>query len=179
MRGMSDDAIRADQPRLRRLERIVSALPQVRAIFLIDRDGRPLASSQLARVPSDFNVRDRSFFSVHVPGHAGIYVSEVMTPRLTDLDTPFFILSRRRPSAAGSFDGVTAVAVLPQYFEEFYALIGHSPGSSFALTRPRTRTSPCPSPRRAAPSRAWQRAPHGHRGRSGTGHLHHPAFAAR
>ena len=136
MRGMSDDAIRADQPRLHdRLERIVSALPQVRAIFLIDRDGRPLASSQLARVPSDFDARDRSFFSVHVPGHAGIYVSEVMTPRLTDLDTPFFILSRRRPSAAGSFDGITAVAVLPQYFEEFYALIGHSPGSSFALIR--------------------------------------------
>jgi two-component system NtrC family sensor kinase len=80
-------------------------------------------------------VRDRSFFSVHLPGHAGIYVSEVVTPRLTDLDTPFFVLSRRRLSTDGSFNGIVAVAVLPQYFEEFYALIGHSPGGLYALIR--------------------------------------------
>jgi two-component system NtrC family sensor kinase len=136
VRGMSDEAIQADQPRLHdRFRRIVDALPQVRAIFLIDRDGAPLASSQFSRVPADFNVRDRSFFSVHAPGHAGIYVSEVMTPRFSGLDTPFFVLSRRRLSADGSFNGIVAVAVLPQYFEEFYALIGHGPGSLYALIR--------------------------------------------
>jgi two-component system NtrC family sensor kinase len=135
-RDMSDEAIRADQSRLHdRLRRIVASLPQVRAIFLFDREGAPLASSQFAHVPADFNVRDRSFFSVHVPGHAGIYVGEVMTPRFTDLDTPFFVLSRRRLSADGSFNGIVAVAVLPQYFEEFYALIRHGPGSLYALIR--------------------------------------------
>src|SRR5262249_53723904 len=126
VRDMADDAIRADQSRLHdRFRRIVDALPQVRAIFLIDRDGAPLASSQFARVPVGFNVRDRGFFSVHVPGHAGMYVGEVMTPLFTDLDTPFFVLSRRRLSADGSFNSIVAVAVLPEYFEEFYALIGH------------------------------------------------------
>ena len=135
-RDMADEAIRADQSRLHdRFKRIVDALPQVRAIFLIDRDGAPLASSQFARVPAEFNVRDRSFFSVHEPGHAGMYVGEVMTPRFTDLDTPFFVLSRRRLSADGSFNGIVAVAVLPQYFEEFYALIGHGRGSLYALIR--------------------------------------------
>ena len=136
VRDMPDEAIRADQPHLHdRLRRIVDALPQVRAIFLIDRDGQPLASSQFARVPADFNVKDRSFFNAHVAGHAGIYISDVMMPRLSNLDTPFFVLSRRRHSTDGSFNGVVAVAVLPQYFEEFYALIGHSPGSLYALIR--------------------------------------------
>ncbi len=134
VRGMSDDDIRRDQLHLHeRLKHIVDALPQVRAIFLIDRDGRPLVSSQLRRIPSDFNSRERSFFNVHVAGDVGTYVSDVLTPRLTGLSTPFFVLSRRRPSADGTFNGVAAIAVLPQYFEEFYALIGHSPGSLYAL----------------------------------------------
>jgi len=136
VRGMSDDDIRRDQLHLHeRLKHIVDALPQVRAIFLIDRDGRPLVSSQLRRIPSDFNSRERSFFNVHVAGDVGTYVSDVLTPRLTGLSTPFFVLSRRRPSADGTFNGVAAIAVLPQYFEEFYALIGHSPGSLYALLR--------------------------------------------
>ena len=136
VRGMSDDDIRRDQLHLHeRLKHIVDALPQVRAIFLIDRDGRPLVSSQLRRIPSDFNSRERSFFNVHVGGDVGTYVSDVLTPRLTGLSTPFFVLSRRRPSADGTFNGVAAIAVLPQYFEEFYALIGHSPGSLYALLR--------------------------------------------
>ncbi len=125
VRGMSDDDIRRDQSHLHeRMKRIVDALPQVRAIFLIDRDGRPLVSSRLARIPADFDARERSFFTAQMAGDAGTYVSEVLTPRLTGLSTPFFVLSRRRPSADGKFNGVVAVAVLPQYFEEFYALIG-------------------------------------------------------
>jgi two-component system, NtrC family, sensor kinase len=137
MRGMADDDIRRDQPRLHeRLKRIVEAMPQLRAIFLIDRDGRPLVSSQLARVPTDFDARDRRFFSAHAAGQqAGTYVSDVLTPRLTGLGAPFFVLSRRRLSPDGAFNGVVAVAVLPGYFEEFYALIGHSPGSLYALVR--------------------------------------------
>jgi two-component system NtrC family sensor kinase len=136
VRDMPDEAIRNDQPRLHdRLQRIVAALPQLRAIFLVDRNGQPLASSQFSQVPTDFNVRDRSFFEVHVTGHAGTYVSDVISPRLTAFDTPFFVLSRRRPSVDGSFNGIVAVAILPQYFEEFYALIDHNPGGVFALLR--------------------------------------------
>ena len=45
------------------------------------------------------------------------------------------MLSRRRPSADGLFNGVVAVAVLPRYFEDFYSLIGRSPGSFFALVQ--------------------------------------------
>src|SRR5262249_40719066 len=88
VRGMSDDDIRRDQLHLHeRVKHIVDALPQVRAIFLIDRDGRPLVSSQLRRIPSDFDARERSFFNVHVAGDVGTNVSDVLTPRLTGLNS--------------------------------------------------------------------------------------------
>jgi two-component system NtrC family sensor kinase len=136
VRGMPDDAIRADQPRLHeRMKRIVEVLPQLRAIFLIDRDSRPLASSQLVQVPADFRSRERRFFNVHIAGDVGTYVSEVVEPRLAVFGSPFFVLSRRLPSGDGTFNGVIAVAVVPQYFEEFYALIGRSPGELYALIR--------------------------------------------
>src|SRR5260370_39352457 len=59
----------------------------------------------------------------------------MVAPRLTGFGAPFFVLSRRRPSVDGSFNGIAAVALLPQYFEEFYALIGHSSGSLYSLVR--------------------------------------------
>ena len=136
VRGMPDEEIREEQPRLHeRIKRIVDALPQLRAIFLIDREGRPLLSSQFVQVPSDLRSRERTFFNVHMASDVGTYVSEVVEPRLQAFGTPFFVLSRRRPSLDESFNGVVAVAVLPQYFEEFYALIGRSPGSFDALIR--------------------------------------------
>src|SRR3954463_9591523 len=56
VRDMPDEGIRNDQPRLHeRLQRIVAALPQLRAIFLVDRNGQPLVSSQFTQVPTDFN----------------------------------------------------------------------------------------------------------------------------
>src|SRR5262245_12969777 len=133
---MPDEEIREQQPRLHeRIKRIVEDLPQLRAIFLIDRDARPLLSSQFVQVPSDLGSRERSFFNVHVANEVGTYVSEVVEPRLQAFGSPFFVLSQRRPSADDTFNGVVAVAVVPQYFEDFYALIGRSPGSLYALIR--------------------------------------------
>ncbi len=135
-RGMPDDELRADQPRLHeRLKRIVTAMPQLRAVFLIGRDGRPLVSSQFPLVPTDFNARDRSFFSAHAAGDVGTFVSEVLTPQLTGVGSYFFVLSRRRPTVDDSFNGVTAVAVLPPYFEEFYGLIARGSGNLYGLVR--------------------------------------------
>jgi len=136
VRGMPDEEIRQEQPRLHeRIKRIVDVLPQLRAIFLIDRNGQPLLSSQFVQVPGNLRSRERSFFNVHIDSDVGIYVSEVVEPRLAAFGSPFFVLSRRRPSEDGRFDGVVAVAVVPQYFEEFYALIGRSPGELYALIR--------------------------------------------
>jgi two-component system, NtrC family, sensor kinase len=136
MRGMSDDDIRRQQSVLHdRMKRIVDAMPQLRSIFLADRNGRLLVSTRFAATPDDADVSDRDFFRVHVVGYAGTYVSEVMATRLSDSRSYYFALSRRRPSADGSFTGVVVVALVPEYFEEFYAQLGRSSGSVYALVR--------------------------------------------
>jgi two-component system, NtrC family, sensor kinase len=136
VRGMSDSQIRAAQATLHpRLERISGVMPQLQAIVLVGRDGRPLASSALASVKTDVNFSDRDYFKAQVEKDAGTYVSDVRTPNLSIVGTDFFDLSRRLETPDGAFNGVIAVAVRPKYFEDFYALIGQTPGSFYSLVR--------------------------------------------
>ncbi len=136
VRGMSDEQIRAAQPTLHpRLERISGVMPQLQAIVLIGSDGRPLASSALASVKTDVNFADRDYFRAQATRDAGTYVSDVRTPQLPGIGTDFFDLSHRLASDDGNFRGVIAVAVRPAYFEDFYSLIGQTPGSFYALVR--------------------------------------------
>ncbi|MEA2905721.1 MAG: two-component system, NtrC family, sensor kinase [Alphaproteobacteria bacterium] len=136
LRGLSDDDIRAQEQRLHeRFRQIVAALPQIQAIVVVDREGRRQVASMLYPVPRDPTVSDRSFFRAHVDANVGTYVSEVLVPRSPAIGKNFFNLSRRRTAADGSFNGVTAVAVLPGYFEEFYHRIGRTPGNLYAMTR--------------------------------------------
>jgi two-component system NtrC family sensor kinase len=135
-RGMSDDEIRAQQPFLHeRFKQIVAEMPQSQAIMLIDRNGRPLASSSLMPVDPSVDFSDREYFKAHKSEDTGTYLSEVLAPRLPGLGTYFFNLTRRRPTADGSFNGTIGVAVLPGYFNDFYARIGRSPGSYYAMVR--------------------------------------------
>src|SRR5580704_14388145 len=136
VRGMSDDEIRAAQPRLHpRLAQIADVMPQLQAIVLIGRDGRPLASSALESVKTDVNFADRDYFKAQAGKDAGTYVSDVRTPNLAVVGRDFFDLSRRLYSPTKSFRGVIAVAVRPKYFEDFYTLIGQTRGSFYSLVR--------------------------------------------
>jgi two-component system NtrC family sensor kinase len=136
VRGMSDDEIHAAEPRLhQRLASIVATMPQLHAILLVGRDGRPLVASTLAAVPYGVNFSDRDYFQAQFDRDAGAYVSDMRSPRLPGISSDFFDLSRRLESPDGAFNGVIAVAVRPSYFEDFYALIGQTPGSFYALVR--------------------------------------------
>ena len=136
VRGMSDDDIRAAQPRLHpRLAQIADVMPQLQAIVLIGRDGRPLASSALESVKTGVNFADRDYFKAQTDKDAGTYVSDVRTPNLASVGSDFFDLSRRLAAPDKSFRGVIAVAVRPKYFEDFYNLVGQTPGSVYALVR--------------------------------------------
>jgi two-component system NtrC family sensor kinase len=136
VRGMSEDQMRAAQPALHaRLERIAGVMPQLQAIVLIGRDGRPLASSALESVKTDVNFADRDYFQAQQSHDIGTYVSDVRTPQLAGVGQDFFDLSQRLASPDGSFRGVIAVAVRPAYFEDFYALVGQTPGTFYALVR--------------------------------------------
>jgi len=136
VRGMSDDEIRAAQPILHpRLQLIAQTMPQLQAIVLIGRDGRPLASSALATVKPEANFADRDYFKAQVDKDTGTFVSDVRTPNLSYVGTDFFDLSRRLVGRDSAFKGVIAIAVRPAYFEDFYNLIGQAPGNIFALVR--------------------------------------------
>jgi two-component system NtrC family sensor kinase len=136
IREMSDDTIAADQQRLHdRLRRIVDAVPQFQAIAVADRNGKVLASSTLTPIANDVSMADRAYFRSLAAGAEGTLVSETLMPRWGGLRNPFFTLSRRRASPDASFNGVISVAILPRYFEEFYALIGRSPSDLYALVR--------------------------------------------
>jgi two-component system NtrC family sensor kinase len=136
IRERPDDAIAGDQQRLHdRLKKIVDAMPQFQAIAVADRNGKVLSSSTLTPVASDVGMADRAYFRSHAAGAEGTLVSETLMPRWGGLRNPFFTLSRRRASPDASFNGVISVAILPRYFEEFYALIGRSPSDLYALVR--------------------------------------------
>ena len=136
LRGMSDDDIRRNEKALHdRLKLIDDALPQVQGIAIIGRDGHPLVSATLYPVNKDINFADRDYFKAQEAGNAGTYISAVHRPRMAGLNTYFFALSQRRPSADGQFNGVISIAVLPSYFEDFYAKLGRSAGSYFGMAR--------------------------------------------
>jgi two-component system, NtrC family, sensor kinase len=164
VRGLSDEEMRDQQPALHtRLERISGVMPQLQAIVLIGRDGRPLASSALAAVKTDVNFADRDYFQAQVDHDAGTYVSEMHTPQLPGIGSDFFDLSRRLESPNGAFRGIIAVAVRPAYFEDFYSLIGQSPGNFYALVRADgAMLARYPAPkdrmRRLSASSPWRRA---------------------
>jgi two-component system, NtrC family, sensor kinase len=137
IRGMPDDAIVADQQRLReRLKMIVDAVPQFQGIAVADRNGKVLVTSSLPAGANDVSVAGRAYFQSHAAGVDGTLVSETLAPRWDGpLRDPFFALSHRRVSPDGAFNGVISVAILPRYFEEFYALIGPSQSDLYALVR--------------------------------------------
>ena len=65
VRGMSDEDIRVDQPRLHeRLAGIVATMPQLQGIALIDRDGRLMVTSAFASGIADENFSDRDYFLI-------------------------------------------------------------------------------------------------------------------
>ena len=136
VRGMSDAEIRADPAIHVRLADIVATMPQLRGIVIVGGDGALLVRSASETVPEGVNFSDRDYFRAQQPRDAGTYVSSMRVPYLPGIGGgEFFDLSRRLKSSDGSFAGVIAIAVRPRYFEDFYALIGRTPGSYSALVR--------------------------------------------
>jgi two-component system NtrC family sensor kinase len=136
VRGMSNDQIRAAQTSLHtRLDRIKGVMPQVQTIMLIGNDGHALASSMLETVKPDADFSDRDYFIAQANHDAGTYVSDLRAPRLSGTGDDFFVLSHRLRADDGSFRGIIAVALRPNYFENFYALVGQTPGNFYSLLR--------------------------------------------
>jgi two-component system, NtrC family, sensor kinase len=71
LRGLSDDQIRANEPRLSlRLKDLQGARPQMEAIWVFDRGGWALVSSTVLPVLRDVSNADRDYFRAHIEQRA-------------------------------------------------------------------------------------------------------------
>src|SRR4051794_22046616 len=135
LRDLPDEAIRADEARLReRLRKTQAPLAQIQSIWAFDRFGHPLVSSTVLPVPRELDNTDRDYFRAQAESDAGTYVGEVVNSKVGNHRV--FVVSQRRPSPDGSFNGIIAVSVFPEHFREFYARMAGGIADSFGLVRP-------------------------------------------
>ena len=133
IRGLPDAGIKSREESLHaRLKRLADSLPQMKSVWIFDARGNALVNS-LAFPAPDGDFSDREYFKVHLAGDNGIVIGETLKPRLPYRGAAFFSVSRRRQNDDGSFAGVIQASILPEYFENFYARIGHEAGSFFAI----------------------------------------------
>jgi two-component system NtrC family sensor kinase len=135
VRDMPNGDIAKSQPRLHdRLAAIVATMPQLYAIVLLGRDGKPLATSLAAGVPDAAAFADFDFRAL-AERDLGTVVSDVRASRLPGISGDYFELSHRLESFEHRFNGVIVVAVRPGYFEDFYELVSQRPGAFYGLVR--------------------------------------------
>ncbi|MGE0715964.1 MAG: ATP-binding protein [Alphaproteobacteria bacterium] len=134
LRGLGDDVARAREFELHgQLRHLKERLPQIQDIWVIDARGRPLATAVNYPVPRTLDLSDREYFRVHRddPGR-GMFVSEVLRGRLRDVT--FFQMSWGFGDG-GTFQGVVAVSVQPEYFRDFYANVAGDEDLTATLLR--------------------------------------------
>lgn len=110
--------------------------PQIRWIWVIDRDGHPVASNRFFPPPPGLTVADRAYFRWHAQGQAPgkVFFSELLTGKVTH--DAFFDVSRARTGPGGAFAGVVSVGLAPEYFGRFHAdLAANEPGLAITMFR--------------------------------------------
>lgn len=113
------------------LQARISGLPQVKSMFVVDRDGMVVNSSR-ADLNAPFSVAQRDFYKhFQVPGGDELYVSRPERARLDGKWT--FYLAMPLLDAADQFRGLVVVAVNIGYFEELYQSIGLDSVSTILL----------------------------------------------
>jgi signal transduction histidine kinase len=116
----SNDDIRRNEQKIHEgLKRLVETLPQVENVWILDEDGKALATAKIFPAPSGVNYADRAYFIAHRDGKAQRYVTEALRGKVKGIE--FFQYSERRQKPDGSFNGVTAVSISPSYFTEQFS----------------------------------------------------------
>ena len=128
IRDRSDDEIRNSEELHRQLKTMAVALSAVSEIWIIDRNGHPVASSFNSLERVNLDVADRDYFIAQRDKDAGTYIGAVLVPRITKV--PFFSVSQRRSGRDGSFDGVIMISVRPADLHDFYAHLASIRGSN-------------------------------------------------
>ncbi len=115
-----------------RLKQMVLVLPDVEAIWLIDAEGRLVASSSKYLVAEGLEVPSAALAGAGRAA-APLIIGDVVVGKTPD--AAYFPVIAKRDNGRGEADGVTVLSVLPLAFERFYAQLAADSGASFALLR--------------------------------------------
>jgi signal transduction histidine kinase/CheY-like chemotaxis protein len=114
----SNPEIKANEEKLHeQLKRLVDVLPQVNDVWVLDETGAPLVAAHLYPLPQGFNDADRAYFKAHRDGTERT-VSELIRGRVET--NTYFQYSVRRQKPDGTFNGVIAVSISPDYFANLF-----------------------------------------------------------
>lgn len=116
-----------------RIRNFIHDLPQLRDLWVIDANGRPLVSGTVYPMPRNMVLSDRDYFSVHKSGNIETYISGVIEARAAN--TSFFAITRKRLTPEGKFDGVYLVSIAPEYFTRYYSEFSKNDVTVLGLTR--------------------------------------------
>jgi signal transduction histidine kinase len=107
--------------------------PFIRALFVVGPDGFLTHDTNHPNTPP-VSAADRDYFMAHAErDDFGLFIGTPLQSRR--VGTWFVSVSRRVPSADGSFAGIVVAAVEPRYFEQFYSGLRLGATDSIALFR--------------------------------------------
>jgi signal transduction histidine kinase len=129
--GMAADEISRSAAITTLMRRMSAGKEQIASIWLVDAVGQIVASSRT--MLGHFHVPERDYFVAQRDEDVGTFVGAPHIGKTSGRTV--FNLSRRRTSAAGAFDGVTAVAVSVAYLQDFFRSVGAGPGEVARLVR--------------------------------------------
>ncbi|WP_029004270.1 cache domain-containing protein [Azorhizobium doebereinerae] len=115
--------MRADPGLHQLLAELRGRLPNVESAFVVDADGRTLASSRAFPMPP-YDVRERDYFIAARDGPGGLHVSKPFRGQMSR--TTSFVISRPL-TREGRFAGLVAVTVFPEALTATYQdMLGHA-----------------------------------------------------
>lgn len=106
--------------------------PGLGGMLLVDKDGYALIESRHS-LPAKMNLSDRPYFRELRDGTGTTqpFISHFLAGRLTAKFS--IIMSRRRTSPTGAFDGVVSMAIGIDYFNHMFESVHLPPGSAITL----------------------------------------------
>ena len=128
------DILANEQDYSRRVANFIKTLPQLRDLWVIDGQGRPLVAGTVYPMPRTLDLTDRDYFSSHTKSDIDTYISGVIAGRAYTAN--FFAITRKRPPAVnGGFNGVFLVSIAPEYFTNYYSQLQRADLNVAGLTR--------------------------------------------
>jgi two-component system NtrC family sensor kinase len=126
-------ALRLEETQLHeRLKDMIGNVPDLRAIWLFDQNGKPVVTSSVLPAP-DLNNSDRDYFVAQRHPAIGTFIGKILIPRIGG--PPFFSVSKKWHDESGAVGGISAVVVPPSAFERFFATLSAGAAASHAIIR--------------------------------------------